>query len=240
MGTKRIVSRLLDIVLRKRFSSASTIPYYYIRGYQKKKDISLEVEQFSKLATEIIEEGRSLLHFDRLYTLFQVAQRLPANCTAIEIGVFRGGTSKFLSQLFSDKEIQLVAIDTFEGHKDSSVLDGNHRNNMQFSDNSFDEVRNYLSGYPNTIVHKTRCEDFDFTSIDKIDFIHLDVDTYNTTAWVLENLTTKMSSHSVCIIDDYGNKTTPGVERAVKEFIFDKENFFLFHLITGQALLMKL
>jgi hypothetical protein len=89
---------------------------------------------------------------------------------------------------------------------------------MQFSDTSFDQVRNYLSDYPNTTVHKTRCEDFDFASVDRIDFIHLDVDIYNTSAWALENLTAKMSSYSIIIIDDYGNKTTPGVERAVKEF----------------------
>jgi hypothetical protein len=93
----KIIPRLFDIVLRRRFRSAPPIPYYYIRGYQKKKNISLEVEEFSKLATEIIREGRTLLHYDRLYTPFQAGQRLPANGTALEIGVFEGGTSKFLS-----------------------------------------------------------------------------------------------------------------------------------------------
>jgi hypothetical protein len=218
-----------------------TIPYYYIRGHTKKIDISKEIETFSYCARSIISEKRTMLHFDRLYTLFQVMASVPTGSTSLEVGVYKGGTLKFLSKIIDGRDVHLIGIDTFEGHVDSLPKDVVHKNSLQFVDASFEDVKQYLSDFPNTVIVKSRVQDLDFSLIQKLGFIHLDTDLYSPTLWVLDNLSSKLVKGGVIVIDDYGHKTTPGVLDAVKEFLARSgQNFFFLHLITGQGVLVRL
>jgi hypothetical protein len=45
---------------------------------------------------------------------------------------------------------------------------------------------------------------------------------------------------SVIIVDDYGFITCKGAKRATDEFVRSNPNFKLFHLVTGQALVLKI
>ena len=68
----------------------------------------------------------------------------------------------------------------------------------------------------------------------------MDVDLFEPTSWVLNNLSPLLKKDGVILIDDYGQKTTPGIEQAVKEFLeINAQNFFHLHLITGQFILVK-
>ena len=217
------------------------VPYYYIRGHTKKIDISKDVPEFSALASLIISEKKTMLHFDRLYTIYQLVKKLEPNSVALEIGVYKGGTSKFIATLLGKSDSRLIAVDTFEGHKDAdSKFDGNHQNNLQFTDTSLFQVKNYLSNLSNITICKGRIQDLSLSEFVDLGFIHLDLDLFEPTKWVLENLSPLLVRDGAILIDDYGQLTTPGIERAVKEFLkVNSEKFFSFHLITGQFILVK-
>lgn len=223
------------------FRSKPKIPYYYIRGYTKKVDISKDIPEFSLLASRIILEKKTMLNFDRLYTIYQLVKNLKDNSLAIEIGVYKGGTSKFIATLLLESNSRLIGIDTFDGHKDAdSITDGQHQNNLQFIDTSFNEVVDYLSDFSNVALYKNRIQDLSLDKFMNLSFIHLDVDLFEPTRWVLNNLSPLLKKDGVILIDDYGQKTTPGIEQAVKEFLeINVQNFFHLHLITGQFILVK-
>jgi hypothetical protein len=42
------------------------------------------------------------------------------------------------------------------------------------------------------------------------------------------------------VVDDYGFVTCRGTREAVDDFVRDHDNYFFFHLLTGQALLVRL
>nr|MDO8116486.1 hypothetical protein [Candidatus Sigynarchaeota archaeon] len=72
-------------------------PGYYWKGHEKKIRIDRDVPLFSALAKEIIDEKRTLLGHDRLYTIWQCIVNAPAGSNALEIGVYRGGSAKFIA-----------------------------------------------------------------------------------------------------------------------------------------------
>ncbi|MEM4331709.1 MAG: TylF/MycF/NovP-related O-methyltransferase [Candidatus Micrarchaeia archaeon] len=70
--------------------------------------------------------------------------------------------------------------------------------------------------------------------------VHLDVDVYEPTRFSLNFFKDKLQPGGIIIVDDYGFTTCPGVKKAVDEFTRNNINYELFHLLTGQALLIKI
>ena len=66
-------------MLNNFFRSTPKIPYYYIRGYTKKVDISKDIPEFSLLASRIILQKKTMLNFDRLYTIYQLVKNMKDN-----------------------------------------------------------------------------------------------------------------------------------------------------------------
>src|SRR5262245_28546726 len=74
-----------------------------IYGHAAFKQVPLtDLPVFGELASHVIQDRRSTLYYDRLYTIFQVLAHLKTNfdpsekLNLVEVGVYRGGTSYFI------------------------------------------------------------------------------------------------------------------------------------------------
>ena len=219
--------------------------YYNYLWYNAHRKIDLKkLPGFSEIASQVIETQTTMLNYDRLYTLWQAVLSIPSpDLPIVEIGTYRGGSAKFILETLKQNtyENQFYVFDTFEGHAvvDESI-DGEHRVGT-FEDTSYEQVKAYLSS-PNVITYKG---DFLKTAenIEKIrnfGIVHIDVDVYPATKFCLEFFAGRTIPGSVIIVDDYGFITCKGAKKAADEFVRSDPNFKLFHLVTGQALVLKI
>ena len=219
--------------------------HYYWYNAHKKRDIR-ELDGFGRLAAQTIEQGRTYLSFDRLYTLWQGVSRLRDHASVVvEVGAFKGGSARFTAEALRlhDRTNRFFVFDTFEGHAvvDESV-DGKHRVGKQFRATSLERVAKYLSAHDNVQVVKgdfretaTRLED-----VGPIGLAHVDVDVYPVTRFCLEFLADRMTTGGTIVVDDYGFKKTRGACKAVEEFAASRPDFCRMHLLTGQGILIRL
>ena len=231
----KIETKLINFFLRN-------VPSYYYERSAKKMDISTDIPVFSALAKSVISEGRTYLREDRLYTLFQCISRLPSNAVAIEIGVFRGGGSKFMAHLLQERGAGMLYVcDTFSGHADvDSSIDGGHRVNEGFSNVIVEDVKDYLKQYGNVRfivgdIVKTSQQIQD----KEINLIHLDMDVYPPTKFALEHFWPRIPVGGIIVGDDYGTSSCKGIKKAVDDFVAKTRDCFSIHLITGQVVIVK-
>ena len=239
------IAKYLAQIIKLNFPELyySIVPQNFkVNGYTNSDDIMTMEPEFFKIASKVMSEGRTMLKIDRLFTLYKIFNQAQRNTVALEIGVYKGGTTKFLATLALKKNIKIHAIDTFEGHKNAIPgEDGIHRNGLQFMNTSFNSVRDYLKKFDNIEIHSCQIEDFDLSSIDNVSFIHLDTDLKLPTKYALEHLTPKLVRHGVIVIDDYGKLSTPGIKESVQEFLrLNQGMYFSLHLITTQFIIVKL
>jgi O-methyltransferase len=221
-------------------------PQIYGAGYWKKIKIQ-EIAGFKDLADKVIADKRSLLYYDRLYILYQAlwnVRQLASDAVSIaEIGVYRGGGSYFIAsvaqQVFG-RQLKIHSIDTFEGHPDDLIAEDDSHWPGKFGDTSFEEVKNYLSVFPNLTVYKGRFEDrCAELEREKFCFVHVDVDIYAPGRASLEFFSERLLVGGVIVADDYGYTTCEGIKQAVDEFVASRKNYLKFHLETGQSLLIR-
>lgn len=239
-GINYVNSLLSD---RRSARKYGTIPIYYIYGFHKKIRLESSVSGFSELAGRIIDEGRTYLHYDRLYTLWQALEGVTRESIVIEIGTYKGGSARFLhdSLRLLGKSNHLYVCDTFKGHPvvEESV-DGEHKVNEDFSDVSLEEVEAYLSKCVNLeIVVGNIMETASKIPDQSIGFMHIDVDVYPATRFCLECFCPRLINGGVVVIDDYGFLTCKGAKIAVDEYVSAHPEFRFFHLTTGQAVLVR-
>jgi O-methyltransferase len=221
---------------------AAQFEYYWYNAW-KKIDVR-DIEGFGALASKAIEEHRTGMRYDRLYTLWQAIAAVQSDAPLAEVGVYRGGSSRFLLEAlrFHRRANRLYACDTFSGHAEvDEQLDGPHRVDLQFTNTSVEDVREHLRDFPNVeLVHG----DFRETSgklahIQEFSFVHVDVDVYPVTRYCLEFFAPRVRPGSFIVVDDYGFSTCRGARQAVEEFVAESPHFRKVHLLTGQALLVR-
>jgi len=230
----------LDLI--RYFVRLKKTPDYYWQNAFKKVDIANDNALFKKISDVVISDGKTSSQHDRLFTLFQCLNQLPIKPVVVEIGVWLGGTSKFIAETLAQirPDGLLYSCDTFSGHAAvDKRFDGTHSTET-FSDNSFENVKDYLKHYKNIIfvvgdIAKTSSN----IKADEIHMIHLDVDVFPPTEFVLANLWARLATNGVIDVDDYGFVTCKGARKAVDEFLENRSDCFSFHLLTGQMLLLK-
>ncbi len=224
------------------------VPDFYGRTAYKHVDIRT-LPVFGELATEIIQQGRTSLYFDRLYTIYQAilnVSRLPSNAPQLvfaEVGVYKGGTSKFIAGIARSLAIPFrhYGFDTFEGHVGVDIrdIDGDHTSQL-FGDTSLETVSAYLVDDPEITLFKGRfqdtCHKFEHTTFH---FVHLDVDLYEPTLQALTFFADRIVQGGILIVDDYGFSTCRGIEKALQEFLVVRSDFLYIHLLSGQMILIK-
>lgn len=221
---------------------AAEFDYYWYNAW-KKIDVR-EIEGFGGIARRAIEEHRTGMRYDRLYTLWQAIAGLRSDAPIAEVGVYRGGSSRFILEAlrFHGRSNPLYACDTFSGHVAvDEELDGPHQVDLQFTNTSLQDVQAHLRDFPN--VHVI-CGDFRETNAElahvrEFSFVHIDVDVYPVTRLCLEFFAGRIRSGSFIVVDDYGFTTCRGAREAVDEFVTASPQFKRVHLLTGQALLIR-
>lgn len=248
-GPRRI-GRLTGLDVRPLRLNHHYVPDYYGATARKHIDIRA-LPEFAALASDAISKKRTLLYYDRLYTIYQSlagVKRLVRSHEEIniaEVGVYRGGTSHFIAsatQALGIEHARLHSFDTFEGHPPKDVDAGLEplQPANSFNDTQFETVRDYLSEFDNISVHKGRIQDTASEIKDKrFHLLHLDVDIYEPTAFALKFFGERLVAGGVIVVDDYGFVSCPGAKKAVDEFTEASRNFFSLHLLTGQCVLVK-
>lgn len=214
-----------------------------IRSLDKQEDIR-EADAFGPLAKRIVDEQKSCLYYDRLYTIYQCVANMKGknHITMAEVGVYKGGTTRFMAEaaLSFGLAYSHFAFDTFEGHDRKDITTNDTHKARQFDDTSLEAVKEYLSGYPGVNIFKGRFEDTcGAISKREFDFVYLDVDLYAPTLHGLRFFSSRLPIGGLILVDDYGTKSCPGVRQAVDEFLVKDNTFVHFHMLSGQKLLVK-
>jgi predicted O-methyltransferase YrrM len=207
-------------------------------------DMSVD-ERFLAVAQPLVSSRRTMLGYERLFTLWQAAGNVAAlNLAAVEVGTFRGGSAALLAQAmrtFAGVDCELHVVDTFEGHLDSTFSEHDPEEQRgKFRAVSYESVREYLAAFPRVTVHRG-----DASSVvpgwpeRRYALVHLDVDLYRPTLDCLEYFGPRLVEGGVIVMDDYGAPTCPGVRRAVQEYLARAPVFHIWKMAAEQAVLVK-
>jgi len=249
MKILRILLKRLGIDAFLRRKGYHYVPDYY--GPAAPKMINIRsLSQFSPLANKVIEQGRTLLYYDRLYTIYQAIGhiiKLPEirDSNIAEIGVYKGGGSYFIASLLAKlgfDSITLYCIDTFDGHASQDVKkEDPHQWALSFNDTSLESVKNYLSQFKNVKIVKGRIQEMSQNIVEEqFSFVHLDMDLYDPTSYALGFFDDRIIQKGIILVDDYGFLTCEGVKKAVDEFMSDNNKYFGIALLTGQYIMVRL
>lgn len=248
-GIRRAL-RLIGIAAFRERAGYHYVPDYYGRSAGKHDDIRT-LPVFGQLANDTIAQQRTLLYYDRLYTIYQAlrhVKNLPASrhgFNIAEVGVYKGGTSYFMASMIDAIDLKptgLHCFDTFEGHPGEDIrtqFNGAHVAKT-FGDTSFEAVQGYLSRFNNVALYKGRFQEtcHQVESL-KFHFVHLDVDIYEPMTFALDFFDSRLVVGGSIVVDDYGFLTCLGVKQAVTKFLASQRNYFSLHLLTGQNILIK-
>jgi hypothetical protein len=229
--------RDLELAHRKLIDS------YYLSGAEKKIDIR-DIPRFGDVARLVKAEGRLGMNFDRLYTLWQAVERAPDAAAIVEVGVYKGGSAKFICEALQSlgRTPTFYVCDTFSGHAVvNAELDPLHSSTAKFMDTSPESVTAYLAGYSNVrlVAGDIRETSRQLTHEPEFAFVHIDVDVYPATDFCLRFFGPRLADGAMLIVDDYGFLTCPGAKKAVDDFVAENPDFVFLHLLTGQALLIR-
>lgn len=165
--------------------------------------------------------GRSALSGDNLHSLYQACQMVQSFPGSVaEVGVFKGGSAKFMMKCLPDKDFWL--FDTFKGiptynqggHPVGDFAADIAEVTAYLAEDGFDNF-NIVSGvFPESIAPYERClEDEEFC------LVHLDTDTYEATRDGLTYFWPSLIVGGKFYIHDYDWHACPGVKPAVEEFL---------------------
>jgi len=250
----RFVLKFAPFELFERRPEHLYVPAYFGRSAHKALDIR-ELPGFGELARHAVEGGRTLLYYDKLFTVYQAIENIRqastdgSTITIADVGAFRGGGGYFMAacaEAVGFRTVGLHCFDTFDGHQEGDVrpdLEPTQEAGRQigrYRDVSADEVREYLSRFPGAIVHAGRIQDTasEVESL-RFDLAHVDVNLYEPTAFALSFLHERMAPNGIIVVDDYGAITNPGVSQAAREFLESHGDYVHFYLLSDQCLLLR-
>lgn len=205
-----------------------------------------DFEAFFAAAQPVISQGRTLLDYDRLRTLWEAVRNTAhLGLPGVELGTYRGGSAWFLitaQRRFAAPGTPFHVIDTFTGHPPASIgeHDSAYHEPGRFADTSVANVREYLGDFDAVTIHEGDATEL----VEEIDlpacgFVHLDVDLYLPTLTVLRSLAPRLGEGGVIVVDDYGAPKCPGVKQAVSAFLAEHEGFAFWPTGTEQAIIVR-
>lgn len=142
--------------------------------------------------------------------LVETAGSTPDGCI-VEVGVYKGGTASYLTELAEKQNRKIFLYDTFSGMPFADDID-------PWKKGSFSEGVNYES-IKKHLPYATVIQGiFPESAIEmpKIAFAHIDVDQYKSYIDCINYLSPMMVEGGIMWFDDY---ELPGAEKAIKELI---------------------
>jgi O-methyltransferase len=142
----------------------------------------------------------------------------------VELGCNRGDTAKLLAAI-TDKRV--VVFDSFEGLPEPSYADQGCNEGVRkgaMLANIHDLVRNFeQDGIPRPEIFNGWFNEVSVFQVSRqIAFAHIDADLFESTMDALMLVYSNLSRGAVCVIHDYNWPGTPGVKKAVDEFLLNK------------------
>jgi hypothetical protein len=157
----------------------------------------------------------TLITNDRLETFKRNAQLIPPGLIA-EVGVYRGGSLKYLAELFPDR--QVWGFDTFEGLPPEHWNKDERHNPGEFSDTSIEAVRDFVNSKNVHLIKGLFPWSIESTGgIENIALAHIDTDFYLSVKACIEWFAPRMVKGGMIVFDDYGWGNCPGVKKALDE-----------------------
>jgi hypothetical protein len=157
-----------------------------------------------------VEEAvsRSLVPPAVLGAMIQAAKRAPMG-DIVEVGVYQGGSAFELNEVAFHKGVKLHLFDTFEGMP--IAWPGDSHAVGDFADTSLEAVQRlvpeaicYKGVFPHTLPH----------SVNRLGFVHCDVDQYRCTRDVIVSLWWRLVSGGIMWFDDM---ELPAARQAVED-----------------------
>jgi len=156
-----------------------------------------------------------------------------SECSVIEIGVFRGMTTRFLSEHINNLGIHNItywAIDTFNSFKEKDIKfeeeeRGKDRSLMEnsFLINDFEAFKRNFQNFPFVKTVQADCTEIDYTIMIPIKLVLIDVDLYMPVKTTLEKIYPLMEEGGTILIDDVKKeKLWDGSYQAYMEFCEEK------------------
>ncbi len=187
------------------------------------------------LIRKIKRETEMLLGDNEAYQIFMAVKRTEKiRGSVAEVGVYKGGSAKIICEAKGNR--QLYLFDTFRGlpkpgKNDTSLERG------QFCA-SLSQAKDYLKGYSNILFYEGL---FPHTAEPVRDrtfsFVHIDVDTYESTLSCLNFFYDRMGKGGIIISHDYSSLA--GVRKALDGFLEDKPEPII-DLPGSQCLIVKI
>jgi hypothetical protein len=181
--------------------------------------------RFRDAAEPLVQSKRTMLGYDRLFTLWQAALNVaPLGLPVVEIGTFRGGSAALLAEALrgAGAACELHVVDTFEGPIDATITahDAGGHFSGKFTGTNYEEVKAFLAAYPRVQVHQGNAAAVIAAWPERqYGMVHIDVDLYGPTIDCLRYFGPRLGGGGVLVMDDYESPTCPGVGLAVHEYL---------------------
>jgi O-methyltransferase len=189
------------------------------------------------LIKEIKSETEMILADNEAYQIFMaVKNTLKIKGDIAEVGVYKGGSAKLISEAKGTKTLHL--FDTYEGLPELCDND----NPDQFHKGQYlgllDDVKNYLKTYQNVYFYKGLFPSTAGLVENKaFSFVHLDLDLYESTLDSIKFFYPRMNQGGIMISHDYINAS--GVRKAFDDFFSDKPEPII-EMSGTQCLIVKI
>lgn len=181
----------------------------------------------------------SMLSLDRSFMIWQFAkQSRTLQGDAAELGVYKGGSAKLIVKALKGSGKTVHLFDTFNGMPDVNPSIDLHKK-KDFQDTSLESVKKIFDYGDKVIFYSGIFPDTASNLKNKkFAFIYLDADIYSSTKSGLEFFYQRLVPGGFIILDDFRGKSTPGVEKALDEFLVGKSEIPIITAL-GQCLLIK-
>jgi O-methyltransferase len=159
---------------------------------------------------------KTLITQDRLNVLAMVAKSAPEEGLFAELGVYKGGSLKFVAEKHPER--LCLGFDTFSGLPKSHWSDKEIHQPGEFGDTSLEEVEKHI-GLDNVKLVKgvfpRSAAEFEK---EKFALVHCDFDFEKGIKACLDFFWPKLVSGGAIVFDDYGWPNCPGVKKIVDAF----------------------
>lgn len=176
----------------------------------------------------------------RLANLWNLA-RLAGPGIFLEVGTFLGGTALHICNAIGRGDVPFYCFDPFEkgGFEKMTDLDKSF-NADDFTEAQYKSVVDLLSSKPNAkVIQGFFPSAAESLNLRNIAFCHLDVDIYDATQRSLEYLAPRLAPRGLIVVDDFDQRETPGVNKAVAEFLASHSSFMMIPVFPVQAVLLS-
>ena len=189
-------------------------------------------------------QNRTLVDVYRLWELWTlVEQAAKADGALLEVGVWRGGSGALIARRAEDCGLDspVFLCDTFRGVVKAGERDPHYRGG-EHADTSREDVQRFLDklGLSRAVLLPGVFPDEtgDRIADRRFALCHIDVDTYQSAADILDWVWPRLNVGGMVVYDDYGCAVCGGIARHVEEQR-SRPGCLVLHNLNGHAVLIK-